>query len=188
LPARAQTSTSAIVTAARTLLEERGPDALTMRDVATAVGVQAPSLYKRVRNRSDLIRLVLDDVMQELMTAQTAAATTGDPATDLRAILNGYRTFAHANPAAYALLYAPPTAPGEPDRSQRLSATLLHLVTELSGPADALPAARTLVAWANGFIAMELADSFHLGGDLPTAWTYGLTHILTAITPPHEAA
>ena len=40
MPAHAQTSTEAIVAAGRRLLEERGVDALTMRDVADAVGVR----------------------------------------------------------------------------------------------------------------------------------------------------
>jgi AcrR family transcriptional regulator len=43
MPAHAQTSTDAIVAAGRQLLEERGLEALTMRDVADAVGVRAPS-------------------------------------------------------------------------------------------------------------------------------------------------
>ena len=37
MPAHAQTSTAAIVTVGRRLLEERGMDALTMHDVADAV-------------------------------------------------------------------------------------------------------------------------------------------------------
>ena len=57
MPAHPQTSTAAIVAAGRRLLEERGVDTLTMREVADAVGVRTPSLYKRVRNRSDLFRL-----------------------------------------------------------------------------------------------------------------------------------
>ena len=174
MPAHAQTSTAAVVAAGRRLLEERGADALTMRDVADAVGVRAPSLYKRVRSRSDLFRLVLEDVTDEL------AAASGDPVTDLRAIVTGYRAFAHAHPVAYTLLAAP-HADGADERARRSSAMLMHAVTALTGTADALPAARTIVAWANGFIAMELAGAFRLGGDVERAWAFGLDRILAAI-------
>jgi AcrR family transcriptional regulator len=183
LPARAQTSTAAIVTAGRRLLEERGMDALTMREVADAVGVRTPSLYKRVRDRSDLVRLILEDVTDELTAAADAAAASGDPTADLRTMLTAYREFAHANPIAYTLTNTPPaaTAPGATARSERSSATLLRLVTDLAGAEHALPAARTIVAWANGFITMELAGAFRLGGDLEEAWDFGMDHVLAAV-------
>jgi len=180
VPAHAQTSTAAVVAAGRRLLEERGADALTMRDVADAVGVRAPSLYKRVRSRSDLFRLVLEDVTDELAAASAAAAASGDPVTDLRAIVTGYRAFAHAHPVAYALLAAPHTD-GADERARRSSAVLMRAVTALTGTTDALPAARTIVAWANGFLAMELAGAFRLGGDVERAWAFGLDRILAAI-------
>jgi AcrR family transcriptional regulator len=184
MPAPAQTSTEAIVAAARRLLEERGADALTMRDVADAVGVRAPSLYKRVRDRSDLVSLILDDVADELTLALDAAAVTGDPATDLRAMFSAYRGFARANPVAYALMYAPQPVPGDTERSVRSSVTLMRTVEQLAGPQRALPAARMLVAWANGFIMMELAGAFRLGGDLEEAWAFGQDHLLAAIATP----
>jgi AcrR family transcriptional regulator len=181
MPAHPQTSTAAVVAAGRRLLEERGTDALTMRDVADAVGVRAPSLYKRVRGRADLVRLVLEDVTDELIAVIDAAATSGDPVADLRAMVAAYRGFAHANPVAYTLLYAPNAASGATERSVRSSATLLRVVTALVGPLRVLPAARTIVAWANGFITMELAGAFRLGGDIEVAWDFGLDRILTAV-------
>jgi len=181
MPAHAQTSTAAIVAAGRQLLEEHGMDALTMRHVADAVGVRTPSLYKRVRSRSDLFRLILDDVTDALATAADAVAGSGDPAADLRALLAAYRRFAHANPIAYTLMYAPQAVSGATARSERSSATLLRLVTELAGRRHALPAARTIVAWANGFIMMELAGAFRLGGDLEQAWDFGLDRVLYAV-------
>ena len=63
----------------------------------------------------------------------------------------------------------------------RSSATLLRVVAELAGPRHALPAARTIVAWANGFITMELAGAFRLGGDVEQAWDFGLDRILAAV-------
>jgi AcrR family transcriptional regulator len=184
MPAHSQTSTAAIVAAGRHLLEERGADALTMRAVADAVGVRAPSLYKRVRSRSDLFRLILEDVADELTSALDAAASSGDPVADLRAMAAAYRTFAHSSPVAYTLMNAPPAVPGATARSVRSSATFLRVVAELAGPRDALPAARTIVAWAHGFITMELAGAFRLGGDVEQAWDFGLDRVLTAIRPP----
>jgi AcrR family transcriptional regulator len=184
MPAPSQTSTAAIVAAGRRLLEERGADALTMQDVARAVGVRAPSLYKRVRSRADLLRLILEDVIDELTAALDAAAGSGDPVTNLRAMTTAYRQFARANPAAYALTYAPPSLPDATSRSVRSTATLLRVIAELAGPQDALPAARTLVAWANGFIAMELAGAFRLGGDVEQAWEFGLDRLLAAVAGP----
>ena len=181
MPAPAQTSTGAIVAAGRRLLEQHGADALTMRQVADAVGVRAPSLYKRVSGRADLIRLVLEDVINEVTALSEAAEGSGAPATDLRAMVAAYRDFARANPVAYALMYAPQPVPGGVARSERSSVPLLRVVTALAGPERALPAARTIVAWANGFIMMELAGAFRLGGDLERAWDFGLDRVLAAI-------
>ena len=184
MPAHAQTSTAAIVAAGRHLLEERGLDALTMRDVADAVGVRAPSLYKRVRGRSDLFRLILEDVADELTSALDGAATSGNPAADLRAMAAAYRAFAHSNPVTYTLMYAPHAVPGATARSVRSAATFLRVVAEFAGPGQALPAARTIVAWAHGFITMELTGAFRLGGDIEQAWDFGLDQILAAVRHP----
>jgi AcrR family transcriptional regulator len=183
MPAPAQTSTAAVVAAGRRLIEERGADELTMQAVALAVGVRAPSLYKRVRDRADLLRLILEDATDELTAALDAAASSGDPGADLRAMAAAYRRFAHVNPAVYALMYGPPGLPGATGRSVRSSAALLRVIAELAGPRDALQAARTIVAWANGFIAMELAGAFLLGGDVEQAWDFGLDRLVAAIAP-----
>lgn len=181
MPAPAQTSTAAIVAAGRHLLEERGMDALTMHGVAEAVGVRAPSLYKRVHGRSDLFRLILDDVADELTSALDAAASSDDPVADLREMTATYRRFAQSNPVTYTLMHAPLTVPGAVARSERSSATFLRVVAELAGPPHTLPAARTIVAWAHGFITMELAGAFRLGGDVEQAWDFGLDRILAAL-------
>jgi hypothetical protein len=38
-----------------------------------------------------------------------------------------------------------------------------------------------VVTWVHGFIVMELAGAFRLGGDVEEAWEFGLDHILAAI-------
>ena len=181
MPAPAVTSGAQIVTAARNLLEQHGQAALTMRAIAAEVGVKGPSLYKRVRDRSAVLRLVLDEVADELTVALDEAASTGDAVSDLRAMTSTFRRFALENPAAYALLFTPDPTLGSEVRAQRSSATLLARMADLVGPDDALPAARTLVAWAHGFVTMELSGAFQLGGDPGDAWVYGLERILEAL-------
>ena len=190
MPTPSRTSTAEIVAAGRRILEAEGFDGLTMQRVAAAVGVRAPSLYKRVSGRPELVRLIAADVADELTRALDAAAVGRDPRRDLLAIATAFRAFAHANPEAYALLFRPLP---ESERTQLDVASpgfdaLFRTIEALAGHADRLEAARTVVAWANGFVGMELAGSFQLGGDVDRAFTYGAERIATAISEPRRAA
>jgi AcrR family transcriptional regulator len=154
-----------------------------MQRVAGAVGVRAPSLYKRVRSRGDLVRLIIQDVARDLTDTLDAAATTGDPLRDLRALANALRAFAHAQPATYALLFARLPDQSQPDLElwARASSAVLRTAAVLTGPDQALEAARTVVAWAHGFISMELAGAFHLGGDVDLAYAFGIERLGAAL-------
>jgi AcrR family transcriptional regulator len=183
MPTPARTSLEQIIKAGRDIIETDGIDGLTMQSIAARVGVRAPSLYKRIRSRNDLLRLVGNDVAAEL-TAELEAAVGGkDPRRDLAALANTFRRFASRNPGAYSLIFAPLTddARADPDWSVKASAPIINATQRLAGTDDALEAARTVVAWANGFIAMELAGSFRLGGDVDRAFDYGIDRLATAI-------
>ncbi len=183
MPTPARTSLEEIVLTGRGIVESDGLEGLTMQRVAKAVGVKAPSLYKRVRNRHDLIRLVVEDVARDLTEMLDKAATTGDPRGDLLAMANALRAFAHAQPTAYALLFA--RLPEESRPNQELlagtAAAVVRVAHALAGPDRALDAARTVVAWAHGFISMELAGAFRLGGDVDRAFAFGVERLTTAL-------
>lgn len=98
MPTPARTSVAEIVAAGRSILEADGLGGLSMARVAHTVGVRAPSLYKRVRDRGDLIRRIANDIARELAGTPDAAATSGEPRTDLRAIADAFRGFALAHP------------------------------------------------------------------------------------------
>ena len=76
MPTPERTSRDAIVAAGRDLLETAGLDGLTMQAVAERVGVRAPSLYKRVRNRHQLITLVAEASLRELSARSGAGEKT----------------------------------------------------------------------------------------------------------------
>ncbi|MGT2425174.1 TetR/AcrR family transcriptional regulator [Amnibacterium kyonggiense] len=190
MPTPARTDRGAIVDAASGLLEEGGADAVTMQAVAERVGVRSPSLYKHVENRRALLEAVMTAAVAELDALSATVRDRDDARRSIAAQLDGLRRFARARPQAWALVMG--IAPGAPLPSVASTEgsvrSLLEDVTELTGPDRALDGARLVVAWANGFIAMELAGAHRLGGDLDGAWRWGLARIVAALEPDRPAA
>jgi AcrR family transcriptional regulator len=186
LPSPSRTSLEAIVEAGRTILDAEGIDALTMQRVAAAVGVRAPSLYKRVRDRDALVRLIAQDVVADLGTALDEAAVTGDPRSDLHAIADAFRAWAHRHPGGFELLFSrlPDAWRLEPEAGSSALDAMFRTVTVLVDADHVLEAARTVVAWSCGFVSMELAGGFRLGGDVDAAFGYGIDAIAAAIAVP----
>lgn len=172
MPTPDRTSLPAIVAAGRAVLEESGQAGLTMQAVAARVGVRAPSLYKRVRDRDALLEAVThavtDDLTQRLERADGLAA-----------LARAYRRFAQEHPEGFRLLF---TASAPPDALRRTAAPVLSACEALVGPDDALDAARLFTAWSTGFLQMELAGAFRLGGDVDAAFDYAAQRIIRALT------
>lgn len=88
-----------IVAAAMDLADAHGADALTMRAIAEALGVQAMSLYNHVANKDALLDRMVDAVF-----ARVALPTTGDWKTAMRARALSMYGELKAHPWAIGLL------------------------------------------------------------------------------------
>jgi AcrR family transcriptional regulator len=184
MPAPARTSRQAVVTAARAILEEADLEAVTMAAVAERVGVRGPSLYKRVANRAVLIRAIAEEVATDLGRAiDRAAGSQGDPRAGLRAAVVAHRRYVRAHPNGYSLLFAHLLPESMPDTALVAAAgvPIVRRMEELVDRDRALEAARTLVAWAHGFVSMELSGAFRLGGDVDAAFAFGVDAVLRGI-------
>jgi AcrR family transcriptional regulator len=183
MPAPQRVSTETLVTAVRTIAENDGVDAVTMSAVAGAVGVRAPSLYKRAANRHELLRLAADDAARELGEEITALARrVDDPRELLAGTARALRSLSARSPKVTTLLFCAPApqAGPSPELVAPLMATLLAAVARLSSD-DPLSAARTLTAWAYGFSTMEQNGGFRQGGDVDAAFERGLDIVLSGI-------
>lgn len=182
-PAPARTSNAEIVAAGRELLEAGGLGAVTMQAVATRVGVRAPSLYKRFPSRDALIAAISTATLKELGERLAPLSQDSDASAGLRALTLDYRAFACANPRAFELLYMNLPLDSRPsvEDTARASAPVLDLAGRLVGPDGALEAARLITAFANGFITMELAGAFRLGGDVDRSYRYGVDALVDAL-------
>ena len=186
MPTPDRTSLDDIIRAGRDILESEGLARLTMQAVADRVGVRAPSLYKRVRSRDDLVGLIAEATVHALGERLDAVAGSGDARTDLGELARAFRAFAHARPAGYHLIFAPGPHVSRPnlDSLARASAPVLRVAADLAGPQDAMEAARMITAWANGFVSMELAGAFNLGGDIDRAYEFGIARLADALGGP----
>ncbi len=147
MPTPERTSLDAIIDAGRALLEADGLDGLTMQAVADRVGVRAPSLYKRVRNRDELIARIAEATLQELSERLDDAAdpTPGaDPGAELARFARAVRAFAHERPAGFRLIFAPGAELRLSDAALAdASGAVLRVAGELAGDEHRLDAART---------------------------------------------
>ena len=171
MPTPSRTSLDAITAAGGEILAARGLSGLTMQAVAQSVGVRAPSLYKHVADRDALVGLVAD-------AAATDLATHLADQDDLAGLGRSLRAWATANPERFRLVFS---GQGSPEFAAAAGAPLLKAARDLVGPADKLSAARLVTAWAMGFISMELAGAFQLGGDVDEAFEYGLEKLTSAL-------
>lgn len=165
MPTPDRTSVAEIVGAAQGILEERGAAGVTMQAVAERVGVRAPSLYKRVRDRDALVDLVAeataDDLTNRLLAAQRS----------LPEYARVVRVFAHEKPQGFRLMFA---TTGATDATRRSADPVLSAARDLVGEEHALSAARMFTAWVTGFMNMELSGAFRMGGDVDEAFEFAL--------------
>jgi len=186
MSAAAPTSRRAqIVSAARQLLEEDGPEALSMRNVAAEIGIRAPSLYEHVADKRALESAIIATGLHEQGEALRAAlaAEAGAGADPLTAIAQTWRRWARDHPHVYGLIYL-----RDLDRSDdAVAAAELYAggpLREICG--GDLVTARVIWAYAHGMVNLELTDRFPPGTDVEALWVRGLD-ALRALLPTNAS-
>lgn len=175
--------TAQIIRSARELVEQDGPDALTMRRLGEVVGMRAPSLYKHLPGKTAVTGAVIEVAMLELGTAlhEAVADETQARPTRIRRLLSAYRAQALASPHLYRLATSGPLArdqlsPGVED----WAGEPFWLVTGEPYVAQALWAA------AHGTVILELDGRYLPGSDLDRTWSALATAFAAALTSASE--
>jgi AcrR family transcriptional regulator len=184
LPTPAKTSRTELVGIARWLVERDGADAVTLSAVATLAGVKAPSLYKHFADRAALMKAVEIEVLLELEAALRMGISGRTPRQRLASMARAYRTFAVSQPHRYAIVFTG-NAASDPEIAAACLFAVQPLFEELRGagvkPGRVLPLARALTAFLHGFVSMELADAFQLGGSIDEAFTEGVAIVVAEL-------
>lgn len=145
------------------LLAEHGDvDALTMRAVATASGVTAPSVYRHFPDKEALVRTVISERFDEFsgLLEEAAASATPRPLARLEAIAREYLSFGAEHPGHYRVLFsatnAGPAGLGLEPEAEHPGAVSHRLLVE--AVSACLPASRKVAALP---LATELWASLH---------------------------
>lgn len=121
-----------IVEAGMQLLVEGGPAAMTTRAVSAAAGVHAPTIYRLVGDKDELLDAVVSHGLAAYLERKSAMETSTDPVEDLRRGWDLHVGFGLEHPSVYVAIYGSPTPGGRKtsaeQRSDELLARLVHRV------------------------------------------------------------
>ena len=165
-----------ICAAAERLFAEHGPDAVSMRQLAAALGVSAMTPYRYFKDKGDILAAVRAHGFDRFSEAlETAFADAEEPADQAAAVSSAYIAFAFEHPAAYRLMFDL-TQPNEADYPDLIRAAA-RARTAMRAYVDRLMDAGLIAAgdaeviahahWAaiHGLVVLRLAGKLSPGVD-----------------------
>jgi AcrR family transcriptional regulator len=126
-----------IIEAAAQLLAQGGREAVTVRAIMAAAGVQAPTIYRQFGDLRGLLEAVTSHGFSTYLHSKVTRETAPDPVDDLRRGWDLHVEFGLSHPALYVLMYGDP-------RPETLGLAALEAGTVLHGLVQRVAAAGRL--------------------------------------------
>ncbi|GAA3295452.1 TetR/AcrR family transcriptional regulator [Dactylosporangium vinaceum] len=151
----------ALLDAAAALLDEGGPDAVTLREVGARAGVSRGAPYGHFPDKESLLTAVAAEAWDRLGEQVHALRADPDrsPAEKLRTGLAGLMAVGRGHPHLYQQMFMTPA--GDPEAvvraAQRSQDEFLAIVTEVVGAADAHRYGALLMTSVHGIIGMTVS-------------------------------
>ncbi|ANZ42848.1 TetR family transcriptional regulator [Lentzea guizhouensis] len=161
------------------LLSTRGPDAVSLRRIATDVNTSTTAVYSLFGGKPALLEALYDEAFSRFGAHLQAVPTTDDPAEDLLQIGLAYRRSALEDPQFYSVLYSKVVEPTK-EMSRAAGRTFapvrnaVRRAIETGVYRDEDPQQIAMSMWgiAHGLVSLELNGNLPPGVD--AAATYEL--------------
>jgi AcrR family transcriptional regulator len=190
----ASTTRETLLDAALRLLEERGPGALRIRDLAAAAEQSTMGVYTHFGSKQGLLEQLYLHGFERLEQRLDSVPSDGQGRQELLEFALAYRQFALDNEALYGLMFeraAPDFVPSDASRMAGL-ATFEMLAARIADwrPDITDPAADAHLAWAtmHGLVSIELMHRrwggplvAHLQGDARQNYATAIGSLLEAL-------
>ncbi|HUD50999.1 TetR/AcrR family transcriptional regulator [Parvibaculum sp.] len=196
---------AALLDAASEMLMRGGPDAISLRKLASNVGTSTMAVYTAFGGKEGLIAALFEEAFDRLSTAQNSVPRDKEPLVWLANLGRAYRRFALENPSYYALMisvtmpvnetvrhehpdYSTPPARAISRHSsyQNLLEAIQACVEEGSMPADIHPAMIADAFWAtvHGLCSLELAGFYRSADDAGEGFALTCSAVLKGLLTP----
>ena len=177
----------AVVGVALALVDEKGPDALSLAAVADRAGVAAPSLYKHVGSLAELRDLMAVEIMEAIARASASAALGHSRDAAVAALMRAHRDFVLAHPGWYALIPLNPLHRGPGAMAEAGREWLRVILAVLRGygleDAAATHATRRIRAAVHGFAVLQAGGGFGLDEDVDDSFDQLVDMVIASL--PH---
>jgi AcrR family transcriptional regulator len=157
----------ALLTAAADILENEGPDGLSVRRIAKAAGVAPMGVYNHFDSKNGIIEALFIEGFERLRGALATIADVQDPYEALREGGRRYRALALAHPMVYRLMFLRTIPAFEPSpaaleiSARAFDALVAAVVRAMDAGVLAVgpPTETAQVIWSNvhGWVSLELA-------------------------------
>ncbi len=182
MPYPTKLTAETIFEAALTLFEKGGPDALSMRPLAGALGVRPSSLYRYYADRDALLGALETHAARELHHALRAATQNLTPDEAFFAAAHSYLNYTRAQPHLYSLLVRPREPyVAEPGPGKDLWEEVLRVVGAVTDNSDDTAATVAFWAYLHGFALLEQSGQFGESGP-KGGFERGLRHCLAGLS------
>jgi AcrR family transcriptional regulator len=195
------TTRETLLDAALRLMEERGPGALRVRDLAAAVDQSTMGVYTHFGSKQGLLEHLYLRGFHLLEGRLNSVPSEGEGRQELLAFAKAYRAFALENEALYGLMFeraAPDFIPSDASRVAGL-ATFQMLASRVAAWRSDFtdPAADAHLIWAtmHGLVTIELMHRrwggplvAHLEGDPEQTYARAIGSLLEALHAEPNAA
>jgi AcrR family transcriptional regulator len=174
---------------ARTLFDEHGPEGLSMRRVATAVGITPMAIYKHYADKDALLNALMLDGFAS-WEARVRRIENPDPAAWLRELGQAFLDFALDEPRRYeaafllkateARQYPGDFAAGRSPAMLQVHRKIEQLNRDTGAELPAIDVGLAIAALAQGLVSMYRAGRFASEEDFRAAYRRALDHCLTS--------
>jgi AcrR family transcriptional regulator len=155
------------------ILESEGPQGVTMRRVARAVGITPMAIYHHFPNREVLLNAITDREFGQLLACIEAHPLRGNPTTRLITVMEGYLDYAFARPLVFDYIFSKkrPGARRFPEDFRARRSPTLNPVADVVANAmkhgalkksDVWEVAFALWAHVHGYVMLYRAGRIHL--------------------------
>lgn len=190
-------TSAALMRAAHSILENAGPEALTVRRIAAEAGMSTMNVYSRFEGKHGVIDELYADGFRRLAAQLQSVPTTDDVVGDMLGVMRAYRQFALDNPTYYRVMFRSATLPSYTPSNEALAIayTCLHSMTarvelaQARGDIATFPdwAAQEIAAWlwatCHGLVSVETSDVAVPAVSWEAVFTHGTRTTLHGLHP-----